>query len=135
MLVVENAQIVAGESLEVIDRGYITVEGSHICEVRSGEFKGEAEERIDASGCIVLPGLINAHIHIADSIAKEQGLGISLPEVVAPPNGLKHRILRETEPKLLAAVIQDTLRDLLQCGITTFADFREGGTQGSQRRL
>ena len=43
MLVVENAQIVAGESLEVIDRGYIAVEGNHIHEGKSGKFKGETE--------------------------------------------------------------------------------------------
>jgi cytosine/adenosine deaminase-related metal-dependent hydrolase len=130
MLVVENARIVAGEDLEVRDRGYVAIDGNTIREIRSGEFKGEAEERVDASGCIVVPGLINAHIHIADSIAKEQGLGMPISEVVAPPNGLKHKILREAEPKLLVAAIQDTLRDMLQCGITTFADFREGGTQG-----
>ena len=45
---------------------------------------------------LMIPGLINSHIHIGDSCAKEKGYNKNLTEVVAPPHGIKHRLLRET---------------------------------------
>ena len=43
---------------------------------------------------LVIPGLINSHVHIGDSFAKEMGFNKNLIEIVAPPNGLKHKLLK-----------------------------------------
>jgi len=79
---------------------------------------------------VIVPGFINMHTHIADSIAKEKAYGLSVEEAVAPPDGLKHRILREASKDEIIDGIRTAIREMLGCGITTFVDFREGGSSG-----
>lgn len=128
--VFERTMIVFGEEMKLIKNGYIVVEEEKIVEVGYGRFKGSAEERIDGKGLLAIPGFVNAHIHIGDSTAKELGFGRGLLELMKPPNGLKHRFLKKTSKKTLISGVRSTLRDMLASGITTFADFREGGMEG-----
>lgn len=78
----------------------------------------------------IMPSPVNAHTHAGDYVARGRfPRGASLAEVVAPPDGFKHRVLRETPPDLLregmrAAVEESSLAK-------TFIDFREGGEAGS----
>ncbi len=79
---------------------------------------------------ILIPGLINSHIHICDSFAKEQGFNKNLIEVVAPPNGIKHKLLESTSKEIKIQGIQEAVSDMLANGITLFVDFRENGLFG-----
>ena len=45
---------------------------------------------------MMIPGFINSHVHVGDSFAKEMGFNKDLIEIVAPPNGIKHKLLRQT---------------------------------------
>jgi cytosine/adenosine deaminase-related metal-dependent hydrolase len=130
--VVEGAILLVGEELHPMEGGYLAFEGDRICEVGKGSFKGQCEGRLDARGLIGIPGLINAHIHVGDSAFKEQGSGLSLEALVRPPQGLKHRLLRETSREQILRHMRGTLEDMLSAGVTAFADFREGGMPGVQ---
>ena len=44
--------------------GYVVVENDRIAEVGEGVYPGEFDERVDASGCLVTPGLVNTHHHL-----------------------------------------------------------------------
>ena len=79
---------------------------------------------------LMIPGLINSHIHIADNFAKEMGFNKDLHEIVAPPFGLKHKILRHTPEDIKIKGIQNAALEMLSNGITYFIDFREGGIDG-----
>ena len=63
--------------------------------VEDGEITTVEEASVESND-VVLPAFVNAHTHVGDSIAKEAGEGLSLEELVAPPDGLKHRLLRDT---------------------------------------
>ena len=78
----------------------------------------------------MIPSLINSHIHIGDSFAKEKGYNKNLTEVVAPPNGMKHKLLRDTPTDVKIQGILKTAEELLRNGITCFIDFRERGLEG-----
>ena len=130
MRVFERIMVVAGREMKIIRNGYVAVDGEKIVEVGSGRFKGSTSKRIDGKGFLVIPGFVNTHIHLGDSAAKELGFGQDLLSLMKPPNGLKHRFLRKTSRKTLIRGIRSTLRDMLALGITTFADFREGGVKG-----
>jgi len=90
--------------------------------------------RIDATAVdsddVILPAFVNAHTHIGDSIAKEAGEGLSLDELVAPPDGLKHRLLRAATHDEKVAAMARTLRYMESTGTGTFLEFREGGVEG-----
>ena len=88
------------------------------------------EETDTGSDAIVLPAFVNAHTHIGDSIAKEAGGGLSLDELVAPPDGLKHRLLRSTDRETKVDAMARTLEQMEQTGTAAFMEFREGGVEG-----
>ncbi|MBY8981122.1 MAG: amidohydrolase family protein [Candidatus Lokiarchaeota archaeon] len=79
---------------------------------------------------IMIPGLINSHIHICDSFAKEQGFNKDLLEIVAPPEGLKHQLLGSTPKEIKTQGIREAASEMLANGITSFVDFRENGLTG-----
>jgi cytosine/adenosine deaminase-related metal-dependent hydrolase len=88
------------------------------------------EETAVESDDIVLPAFVNAHTHVGDSIAKEAGGGLSLEELVAPPDGLKHRLLRDASREELVGAIERSLRFMQRAGTAACLDFREGDVEG-----
>ena len=79
---------------------------------------------------LLVPGLINSHIHIGDSFAKEEGFNKDLIDVVAPPNGLKHKLLKTISSEIKIEGIKKAVLEMLANGITFFVDFRENGLKG-----
>ena len=88
------------------------------------------EEQATHSDDIVLPAFVNAHTHIGDSIAKEAGAGLSLEELVAPPDGLKHRLLREASQEEKVEAMARSLQFMESAGTAACIEFREGGVAG-----
>lgn len=117
--------------LEFIE-GYLGFQDGVIQELSSGSLPTNVDKADILGKGIVIPTLINPHTHIGDSIAK----GLELPEhptiesLLAPPDGLKHKILRESNEAELIEAMRVTLREMLNSGIAGFADFRELGLKG-----
>jgi cytosine/adenosine deaminase-related metal-dependent hydrolase len=104
--------------------GYVILDDGRVTEI--GE--GRSPESPTAEGLIV-PGIVDAHTHVADA-----GLRLtkrySLEELVAPPNGLKHRYLSSTSHEKLLADMRGYSNELVQSGASRFLDFRENGFDG-----
>lgn len=79
---------------------------------------------------LLIPGLINSHIHIGDSFAKEEGFNKNIIDIVAPPNGLKHRLLKSTPEENMIEGIYKASREMISNGTTFFVDFRENELDG-----
>lgn len=90
----------------------------------------EIEEAAVESDAWVVPAFVNAHTHIGDSIAKEAGEGLDLEALVAPPDGLKHRLLDEASTAELVDAMAATVRYMEAGGTGHFLEFREGGVAG-----
>lgn len=112
--------VLRGPDFEPVE-GRVVVEGGEIAGI---------EECSTESDAVILPAFVNAHTHIGDSIAKEAGAGLSLDELVAPPDGLKHRLLRAASHEEKVAAMARTLRYMESTGTGTFLEFREGGVDG-----
>ncbi|WP_373189535.1 amidohydrolase family protein [Halolamina sp.] len=97
--------------------------------VENGEIDAIEETQTDATD-IILPAFVNAHTHIGDSIAKEAGGGLSLDDLVAPPDGLKHRLLRAASTEEKVEAMARTLQFMESSGTAAFLEFREGGVEG-----
>jgi cytosine/adenosine deaminase-related metal-dependent hydrolase len=108
-------------------REFDPVEGRVVFE--DGEVTAVEADVVD-SDRIVFPGFVNAHTHIGDSVAKEAGEGLGLEELVGPPDGLKHRLLREATREELVAAMTRTLAYMEQAGTAAHLEFREGGVEG-----
>lgn len=122
--------MLAGPDFEVLDPGYLVIEGGRITEVGPGRPGDRSGVVLDARDTIVAPAFINAHTHVADGIIKEVGFGHEYWDVMMPPDGLKHQALRQTAPDDVTTGIADALDCMLATGTLTFVDFREGGRSG-----
>lgn len=78
---------------------------------------------------VIIPRLVDTHTHCADAGVKVEP-GMTLEELVAPPNGLKHVYLRNTPREILLKDMAGFENDAKASGIGTFIDFREGGVEG-----
>lgn len=113
--------ILRGRAFEPIT-GRVVVENGQITSV---------EESTVESDDLILPAFVNAHTHIGDSIAKEAGGSeLSLEELVAPPDGLKHRLLADTSHEELVEAMSRTVSYMETSGTGAFVEFREGGLDG-----
>lgn len=128
MLAIENASILLGPELDHVERGYIEIENGAI--KGAGPGRSGAAKKLDASGFLIMPAFINAHTHVADSIGKDVASGKRLDARVHPVFGAKKKILEGSRPEHLKALVRAAASSMLQKGITTFADFREGGPEG-----
>ncbi|ELZ96728.1 nucleoside deaminase (cytosine deaminase, guanine deaminase) amidohydrolase,chlorohydrolase family protein [Haloferax mucosum ATCC BAA-1512] len=108
-------------------RDFEPIEGRVV--VEDGIITAIEEVETDSTD-IILPAFVNAHTHLGDSIAKEAGGGLSLDELVAPPDGLKHRLLRAASTEEKVAAMHRSLRLMEQGGTATCLEFREGGVEG-----
>ncbi len=122
-----NLSLFAGRDFEYLPEASIYTEGDRISEIRSGT----DPSGLDMEGSLFLPAFINGHSHLGDTGAKDLGIGLSLEEAVSPPDGLKHRYLRSQSRDELVSTMRRGLLEMLLCGITACADFREGGPEGS----
>jgi len=115
------------EGVVLRGEGFEPVEGRVV--VEDGKIEAIEEASVDSDD-IVAPAFVNAHTHIGDSIAKEAGAGLSLEELVAPPDGLKHRLLRQAERAELVEAMARSLSMMRSTGTSAFLEFREGGVEG-----
>lgn len=72
-LIVTNAVVVTADArATIIDRGGVAVSGGRITHVATADtlatMAGQAARVIDASGMLLMPGLINAHCHAASTL-------------------------------------------------------------------
>jgi cytosine/adenosine deaminase-related metal-dependent hydrolase len=118
------------EGTVLVGEGYEPIEGRVV--VEDGRITG-VEETETASDDIVVPAFVNAHTHVGDSIAKEAGGGLGLDELVAPPDGLKHRLLQAASREESVTAIRRSLRYMGRGGTTACIDFRENGVEGVER--
>lgn len=123
--VFSNAILLEGDELE-ITHGYLVIRDGVIEEIGEGVPLKRAK---DLKRAFVLPPFINAHTHVADSVAKDIYLGKAQPQVVGP-KGAKFRELRSRTEKEVTASVRATLKDMLQTGTLAHCDFREGGLAG-----
>ena len=103
--------------------GTVGWEDGILVEVRSGRTHNALAEGV------ITPGLWNAHTHLGDAVVTQELKG-TIEELVAPPHGLKHRVLAKAKDAAVIAAMRRAMATMLRTGSTGFSDFREGGLRG-----
>src|SRR5690606_18992725 len=102
------ASLLLGKELDYVESGYVEIdEGGRIKSAGEGSYGG-AGKQLNAKGFLVMPGLINSHTHIADSIGKDIAAGDRLDARVHPVFGAKKKILQKSLPAHLKAFIRNS---------------------------
>jgi cytosine/adenosine deaminase-related metal-dependent hydrolase len=134
-LILKNASLLLGKELTFVERGYVEIgKDGIIKEAKGGPYHGDRKQMrnstiFDAEGFLITPGFINAHTHVGDSLGKDVAVDSGLDARVNPIYGAKQKIL-QSKPDFLKTFIRGSALSMLKKGITTFADFREGGPEG-----
>lgn len=126
MFTITNGIILKGEDL-VPSRENIVVDEGKILEIGKDSKEGKI---IDVDGAVICPSFINGHIHIGDSIIKDDGYSLSLSEMVKPPEGVKHVALSKASDGELIEAMKSSMWEMVNSGTTHFIDYREGGIKG-----
>ena len=126
MFTFTNGIILRGLNLEPV-KANVTVDDGIIIDISKDTKEGKV---IDVDGSIIAPSFLNGHTHIGDSIIKDEGYGLSLGEMVKPPDGVKHRALASAEDEDIIESMKSSMLDMAESGITHFIDYREGGIKG-----
>lgn len=126
MFTIANGIILKGQDLTLKKENIVVDEGK-IIEIAKESKEGKI---IDVDGAIVCPSFINGHMHIGDSIVKDEGYSLSLSEMVKPPNGVKHNALANASDGEIIGAMQETMWEMVESGTTHFIDYREGGIKG-----
>ena len=128
-MILKNISVLYGNDLKFIENINVQITGNTFQKI-SSKIKPTKNKVVNCKGLLLIPGLINSHTHIGDSIAKDIALNKSTDSKIHPMFGIKQKILRETEPKKLILFMRKSAKSMIKKGITTFVDFRESGLEG-----
>lgn len=83
---------------------------------------GSAVERLDATGCVVTPGLVNAHHHLLQTAFRTLPgtRGVPMPDWLPAMAAAYERA--HVDAELVGAAARAGLAEALLCGVTTVAD-------------
>ena len=122
-ILIKNAAIVTqNKKREYISKGFIVIKNDKLEKIIEGNPRDrdikKSDKIIDAKGMIVLPGLVNAHIHLGESIFEDFFKGdYSLEHYLKVTNELTEKTdLIEKGRKIIAYY---SLLNLIKNGITT----------------
>ncbi|MET8978672.1 amidohydrolase [Streptomyces sp. NPDC004539] len=106
----------------VVRAGAVAVDGGEIVAVGPAEElerRYEARESIDAAGCLVLPGFVNTHTHLAMTLLRGRADDVTL-------QGFLERVLKwEAElltPENVAAAVRLAAAESIRAGVTSALD-------------
>lgn len=119
-----------GTNLDYVANSDIRITGEYISEIKKDLQPRKTEKVIDCEGLLIIPGLINSHTHVGDSIAKDVGIDSGVETKIHPVFGFKQKILKNSNTSHLTSFIRNSCISMIRRGITTFVDFREGGIDG-----
>jgi cytosine/adenosine deaminase-related metal-dependent hydrolase len=129
-MLIKNVSTLLGNELEFISNINVKIQDGRFKRIQPNIGSSTKEESIDCEGLLLIPGFVNCHTHVGDSIAKDITLNSSVDNRIHPVYGIKSKILKETDPKYLKNFMKNSCNSMLNKGITTFVDFREGGLEG-----
>lgn len=129
-MLIKNASILLGQELKYISSSDIKIRDGRFVQVKSGLQPDVGQESVDCEGLLAIPGFVNCHTHLGDSIAKDVFLNGTVDGKVHPVFGIKPRILKNTSNDHIESFMRNSCLSMMRKGVTTFADFREGGIRG-----
>lgn len=136
ILIIRNISMLYGKELLFIHNGFICINenGIIIDAGREDEYSEQynfIDTKIyDGTGFLVIPGFINSHTHIADSIGKDISISSTFDEMINPVYGIKKKILNKSMKEHLKFFMRTSAISMMIKGTIHFVDFREGGPEG-----
>ena len=114
---IRNAWIVTQDESRRILKGDVVIDGERIVSV-GPEYNGTADREIDATGDVVMPGMVNTHTHVAMSVMKGVVDDLTFPDFLDKV----FRIDSDRTDADLALGTKLGCMEMMRGGTTTFMD-------------
>ena len=116
-ILVKGGLIVTQNWKREVVKGDVLIEGDKISDV--GHVKARPDEIIDASGCVVMPGLINCHTHVAMALMRSVADDVKLEKFLERTFAIDAK--RTPEDVRIGATLG--CLEMARSGTTTLLDF------------
>ena len=91
-MILKNISILYGSDLKFIESTDVKIRNKKFQNI-TPQIISFKEKVLDCKGLLLIPGLINAHTHIGDSIGKDVSLNSDVDSRIHPVSGIKQKIL------------------------------------------
>ena len=121
-ILINNPLLVAtmNDEQDEFSRGHILIENDKITSIGSNDYQGDADEAIDASNMVVLPGFINTHHHFYQTLTR------NIPRMQNAPlfSWLNdhYELWRELTEDSVTVSTKTAIAELMKSGTTTSSD-------------
>ena len=112
-MLIKNASILLGKELDFISNINLKIQNHRFKRIQTNIRASAKEETVDCEGLLIIPGFVNCHTHIGDSIGKDVTLNSSVDKRIHPVFGAKSKILKKTDKEILNSFMKYTCNCLL----------------------
>jgi len=95
-MILKNISTLYGNNLKFIEKTNVLITNNTFQKINS-KIKSTKGKVVNCDGLLLIPGLINSHTHIGDSIAKDIALNKDPDSKINPIFGIKLIFLKDTE--------------------------------------
>ena len=103
-MILKNISILYGNELKLIESTNVQIKNEKFQKISKNI--SSKEKSIDCSNLLLIPGFVNSHTHIADSIGKDLSINADVDSKIHPMFGLKQKLLKETPKSSLSKYIK-----------------------------
>jgi len=121
-ILIKNPLMIAtmNSSGDEFSGGHILLKDGMIASIGPGDFIGQADKEIDAGGMVVLPGFINTHHHLYQTLTRNIPLMQDQPLFSWLTN--HYEVWRELTEEAVRISTKTGLLELMRSGVTTSSD-------------
>ena len=121
-ILIKNPSYIAtmNNKMEEWNGGHILIKGDKIVSLGKQSYKGNFDEEIDATGMVVLPGFINTHHHLFQSLTRN--IPRMQDEELFPWLVNHYEVWREMNDEAIFTSAQTGLLEMMLSGVSTSSD-------------
>jgi len=121
-ILINNPGFIAtmNDKLDEWQGGHILIEDDKIVSIGKQPFKGDFDEEIDAAGMVVLPGFINTHHHLFQSLTRN--IPRMQDQELFPWLVNHYEVWREVNDEAIFTSAQTGLLEMMLSGVSTSSD-------------
>ncbi len=121
-ILIKNPSYIAtmNDKMEEWKGGHILIEGDKIIAIGKQPYEGNFDEEIDSTGMIVLPGFINTHHHLFQSLTRN--IPLMQDEELFPWLVNHYEVWREVDDEAIFTSALTGLLEMMLSGVSTSSD-------------
>ncbi len=112
-MLIKNVSVLYGKELTFVPSINLKISEQVFKKIKPNLSPSRKEVVFDCEGLLLVPGFVNAHTHIGDSIGKDITLNKDVDGKIHPIFGVKPKILKKSNPAHLSNFMKNTCHSMI----------------------